>query len=201
MISAQLDEHLVRLRTRVDQHFAQAVARTPTQFACRPGCETCCHQRFSVFEVEAAHIRDALALLDRSDPDLRQRVRERGLDPQLRACALLVDGRCTVYEQRPLICRSHGLPIGVRESDEPGSALRIDHCPLNFRDQPADHEPGPHGDRGIPRASVLVLDAINQPLAVLAELSAPGQPRVDLAQLAAAEPGAMTISNDRQFGS
>jgi Fe-S-cluster containining protein len=168
------DGHLVRPRARVDQHFAQAVARTPEQFACRPGCESCCHQRFSVFEVEAAPIREALAQLARNDPEARRRVRERGQDDELRACALLLDGRCSVYEQRPLICRSHGLPIGVRESDEAGSALRVDHCPLNFLE---------HGD--IPRASVLVLDAINQPLAVLAELTAPGQPRVELAQLAA----------------
>jgi Fe-S-cluster containining protein len=169
------DAHLVQLRARVDRHFAQAVDRTPEQFACRPGCESCCHHRFSVFEVEAAPIREALAQLARTDPQLRERIRARGRDHQLRACALLLDGRCAVYEQRPLICRSHGLPIAVRESDEPGSALRLDHCPLNFLD----------GDRDIPRASVLVLDAINQPLAVLAELSAPGRPRVELAQLAA----------------
>jgi Fe-S-cluster containining protein len=165
--------HLVRLRARVDEHFTQAVARTPEQFACRPGCESCCHQRFSVFEVEAAPIREALAQLARSDPEARRRVRERGRDDELRACALLLDGQCSVYEQRPLICRSHGLPIGVREGDDPSSPLRVDHCPLNFL------------DRDIPRASVLVLDAINQPLAVLAELTAPGQPRVELAQLAA----------------
>jgi Fe-S-cluster containining protein len=171
------DPHLVQLRARVDRHFVQAVARTPEQFACRAGCESCCHQRFSVFEVEAAPIREALAQVARTDPELRRRVRQRGHDEQLRACALLLDGRCTVYEQRPLICRSHGLPIAVRESDEPGSPLRLDHCPLNFRQL----------ERGdIPRASVLVLDAINQPLAVLAELSSPGQPRVELAQLAAA---------------
>jgi Fe-S-cluster containining protein len=168
------DVHLVRLRARVDEHFAQAVARTPEQFACRPGCESCCHQRFSVFEVEAGPIREALAQLARSDPEARRRIRDRGLDDELDACALLLDGRCSVYEQRPLICRSHGLPIGVRETDEPGAPLRLDHCPLNFSD-----------GRDIPRASVLVLDAINQPLSVLAELTARGQPRVDLAQLAA----------------
>lgn len=171
------DVHLVRLRARVDDHFTQAVARTPDQFACRPGCESCCHQRFSVFEVEASPIREALAQLARTDPEARRRIRERGEDTELRECALLLDGRCSVYEQRPLICRSHGLPIGVRESDEPGSPLRLDHCPLNFSDG--------HGDRDIPRASVLVLDAINQPLAVLAELTAPGESRVELAQLAA----------------
>ena len=173
----EANEYLVQLRTRVDQHFVEAVARTPTQFACRAGCESCCHHRLSVFEVEAAPIREALARLEHTDPESRRRIRERGLDPDERACALLLDGRCSVYEHRPLICRSHGLPIAVRESDEPGSALRVDHCPLNFRDL----------HRGeIPRASLLVLDAINQPLAVLAELTAPGRPRVELAHLAGA---------------
>lgn len=183
---SRLDEHLVRLRSRVDQHFAEAVARTPTQFACRAGCESCCHHRFSVFEVEAAPIRDALARLEQADPEARQRIRERGLDPHERACALLLDGKCSVYEQRPLICRSHGLPIAVREADDPSGALRVDHCPLNFQ-QFRDGRPD------IPRASVLVLDAINQPLAVLAELRAPGQPRVELAQLAAAGPASQNF--------
>lgn len=171
------DEHLVQLRARVDRHFEDARARTPSSFACAAGCDRCCHQRFSVFEVEAAPIRDALARLAVSDPELRDRVRTQGLDGALEACALLVDGRCTVYEQRPLICRSHGLPIAVRDPDDPPSApLRLDHCPLNFR------------DASPPRASVLVLDAVNRPLAVLAELRAPGQPRVELAALAAEQP-------------
>ena len=178
-------QHLVTLRSRVDAHFDAAVARTPDAFACRPGCDRCCHVRFSVFEVEAAPIRRALAELETADPALRQRIREQGNDPLATACALLVDGRCSVYAERPLICRSHGLPIAVRDPDDPDGPLILDHCPLNFRDLHA-------GD--IPRASVLVLDAINQPLAVLAELTAPGRPRVELAHLAA------TILDDPSFG-
>jgi len=163
--------HLVTLRTRVDAHFEAAVARTPEGFACRVGCDRCCHARFSVFEVEAAPIRRALAELERVDPATRERIREQGR--QGAACALLVDGRCSVYAERPLICRSHGLPIAVRDPDDPDGPLTLDHCPLNFVDLPP------------PRASVLVLDAINRPLAVLAELDSPGANRVSLADLAA----------------
>lgn len=165
--------HLVTLRARVDAHFDAAVARTPDAFECAAGCDRCCHQRFSVFEVEAAPIRGALAELALRDPALRDRIRRQGHDPDASACALLVDGRCSVYAERPLICRSHGLPIAVPDRDEPDGPLRLDHCPLNFRDQPA------------PRASVLVLDAINRPLAMLAELDSPGANRVALADLAA----------------
>jgi hypothetical protein len=167
-----MNPHLVTLRTRVDAHFDAAVARTPEGFACRAGCDQCC-QRFSVFEVEAAPIRRALAELEAKAPALRQQIREQGRDPHATACALLVDGLCSVYAERPLICRSHGLPVAVPDPDEPDGALLVDHCPLNFR------EVAP------PRASVLVLEAVNRPLAVLAELDSPGAARVALADLAA----------------
>lgn len=163
--------HLVTLRTRVDEHFDAAVARTPEGFACRAGCDRCC-QRFSVFEVEAEPIRRALAELEARDPALRERIREQGRDAQSSACALLVDGLCSVYAERPLICRSHGLPIAVPDADDPEGPLHLDHCPLNFQDVPP------------PRASVLILEAVNRPLAVIAELDSPGAARVALADLA-----------------
>jgi hypothetical protein len=163
--------HLVMLRSRVDAHFDAAVARTPEGFACRAGCDQCC-QRFAVFEVEAAPIRRALAELELRDPALRERIREQGRDLQSSACALLVDGLCSVYAERPLICRSHGLPIAVPDPEQPDGPLTLDHCPLNFRELPP------------PRASVLILEAVNRPLAVLAELDSPGAARVALADLA-----------------
>lgn len=175
----RLAGQLVQLRSRVDAHFEAAVARSPEAFTCRSGCDSCCHQRFSVFEVEATPIRQALVELETRDPALRAQVRAQGHDADLPHCALLIDGRCSVYDQRPLICRSHGLPIAVAGD---GPALEIDHCPLNFTKTPP------------PRASVLVLAAVNRPLAVLAELwqrgdetpgSAPASPRVELAALAA----------------
>jgi uncharacterized protein len=168
--------HLVQLRARVDQHFDEAVRRSPESFACRAGCDRCCDQRFSVFEVEAAPIRAALIELERTDPALRQRIREQGRDDEATSCALLVDRRCSVYEQRPLICRSHGLPIAVPDAEGTAGPLRVDHCPLNFVEGPP------------PRPSVLILDAVNRPLAMIAELDAPGRPRVALAELARASP-------------
>lgn len=165
---------LVQLRRRVDLHFDAAVARSPSSFTCTAGCAACCHARFSVFAVEAAAIRQALARLAAEAPDLRARVRRQADDPAHQdRCALLVDDRCSIYAERPVICRSHGLPV-LTEG-------HVDHCPLNF----TEHAP--------PSASVLRLDAVNQPLAVIATLwdqeRSPSDPpstvgRVDLADLA-----------------
>jgi Fe-S-cluster containining protein len=175
----QLRDVLIQLRRRVDDHFAAAAERSPRDLTCAAGCAACCHQRIGVFEVEAAVLREALAVLAQRDPDRRARVRRQADDPAAQHhCALLLDGRCAVYAARPLICRSHGLPIAV-EGDAP--APRVDHCPLNYQ------EAAP------PPASVLRLAAVNQPLAVLAALwasDAPSAPiRVELAELArAADP-------------
>ncbi len=191
---SELRAALVQLRSRVDDHFEAAIQRTPEAYTCAEGCESCCHQRFSVFEVEAVAVREALAELEATDPALRQRVREQATDPDHSdRCALLVDGRCAVYASRPMICRSHGLPVAVRGAD---GETELDCCPLNFHDerderderdvgapQPRRFSPAP------PPASVLRLEAVNQPLALLAQLwseaSGPAPLRVELAQLAA----------------
>ena len=146
---------LVILRRRVDEHFGAALARSPGAMQCRVGCSRCCHQRFGVFEVEAHRVRAALARLARADPTLRERVREQADDPAaMHHCALLVDDRCAVYDERPMICRTHGLPTRVVEDGR--SSLQ--GCPLNFTaDEP-------------PAASVLELAAVNAPLSVMARM-------------------------------
>ncbi len=164
---------LLQLRRRVDAHFDAAVLRTPDAFACRVGCSACCHVRIGVTGIEADRVRAALAALTRSDPALRARVRAQGHDPHRSICALLVDDRCAIYEERPLICRSHGLPVRAT-LDDGSHADSV--CPLNF----TEHTP--------PRASVLALDAVNAPLSVMAQMWDGSADRVELAVLAGESP-------------
>ena len=161
----QARQALLALRARVDAHFDQARLRSPGAFACAEGCHACCAPNLSVFELEAAPIRDALARLD---PATRNLVRRQGSDPGRDRCPLLVEGRCSVYARRPLICRSHGLPV----ADEDGS---VSWCPLNFTD---DSVPGP---------SVLRLPVLNAPLGVAAQMFDGAGARVELAALARGE--------------
>ena len=177
---------LETLRARLDEHFRLAVLRDGTQIACGSGCDSCCHRRFGVFALEADRIRAALSRLPAK---VRARVRAQATDPAHQGhCALLLDGRCAVYEQRPLICRAHGLPLAVAAS--PGaapegpaasapspsspSALSVSWCPHNFRSAP----PAP--------ATVLRVEAVDAPLAVAATLWDGEGRRVPLATLAAA---------------
>ncbi len=81
----------------------------------------------TVFKVEKEYIRqhiDAhptkfkeLAELDAADPWKGERCRF--LDPE---------GNCSVYEARPLICRSHGAPLTFTAMEQ----KQTDVCPLNF---------------------------------------------------------------------
>jgi Fe-S-cluster containining protein len=108
-----------RLRDKVDAFFVRVQARHGADMECRSGCHDCCHQRLSVSPVEAEPIRAALAALP---SDVRARIADRaarGID-----CAALEDGRCLIYADRPLVCRSHGLPIRLDG--------RVEHCLKNF---------------------------------------------------------------------
>lgn len=156
---------LVVLRRRVDAHFDAAIARSPTAFACRAGCAACCRPGLSVFAVEATRLEAAIARLP--EPT-RQRLAAQGAAPPAEHCALLVDDLCAVYEERPLLCRSHGLAVAApADGDGPRA---VDHCRLNYT------ETSP------PPASVLDVDAINKPLSVMAQMW--GGSRVALAALA-----------------
>lgn len=42
---------------------------------------------------------------------------------------MLIDDRCAIYESRPLICRTQGLPLLIEAED---GLAEVDFCPLNF---------------------------------------------------------------------
>jgi hypothetical protein len=130
-------DRLTALFARVDDFFARVHGRFPDAdgVTCHAGCADCCHRRFSVTALEAEALAEALAAL----PDERRRAlaeRARGGDPGV-CPALDPDGRCAVYAARPLICRTHGLPIRFAAPAEHRSlplapTPTLDACPKNF---------------------------------------------------------------------
>jgi hypothetical protein len=105
-------ERYRELVARVDAFFARVRARHPNDLACGPGCDACCHARPTVTPVEADEVRRLLSSLP---PAEAERVAARARRPEAqdegRCAALDEGGRCAIYAARPLVCRSHGLPI------------------------------------------------------------------------------------------
>lgn len=130
-------ERLGQLAARVDAFFARVEARHGAQMECRSGCHDCCLPGLSFTGVEARALRDALLRLP---GPLRARLRDRASAAALDRCVLLDEhGRCCTYDARPMICRSHGVPVRVR--DRRGLPL-VDACSRNFHTTGASGLPG-----------------------------------------------------------
>ncbi len=147
------------LVTKVDAFFARVRAAHPERFACRAGCSDCCRHSLSVTAVEAQAIREGLAALSPEErAALAARAAEVGTRPG--PCpALAADGTCGIYDVRPIVCRTHGLPMRLPgdarlpilsdgpDLDRPSGAAdaggTLAVCELNFVDVAlADLDPG-----------------------------------------------------------
>lgn len=111
------------LHDEVDRESAALASRHRARLHCGRGCNACCVDGLSVFEVEAERIRQA-------HPQL---LRE-GAPHPAGACAFLGDaGECRIYADRPYVCRTQGLPLRWVEDD---GLERRDICPLNEAGEP-----------------------------------------------------------------
>lgn len=101
--------------------------RHAARLQCRRGCRDCCVDDLTVFEVEAREIqRRAAQLLDQDRPH----------PPG--ACAFLgPSGECRIYETRPYVCRTQGLPLRwLAENEQEEIVEERDICPLNVLNDP-----------------------------------------------------------------
>jgi uncharacterized protein len=118
------------LASKVDAFFARARARHAGDMRCGSGCSHCCHVRLSITGVEADAIRAELATWpDDRRAELAAHARAAAAD---RCAALDGDGLCLIYAARPIVCRSHGAPIRLRDAR---SLPVVQACPDNFSRQ------------------------------------------------------------------
>jgi Fe-S-cluster containining protein len=139
-------DQLGALAARVDAFFARVQARHTDAMQCRRGCAMCCQRDLRLLPVEWRRVAAAVLALPEADRDVVRAVlyrqQEFTNDPAspfgaseaaADRCALLApDGSCRVFEARPLICRSHGLPIrldGRRTTCALNFAGRLDAVP------------------------------------------------------------------------
>jgi Fe-S-cluster containining protein len=106
----------------IDEEASRLARIHRERILCRKGCGDCCVDGITVFEVEALgivlHHRELLA---------------EGLSHPEGACAFLdTSGACRIYDHRPYVCRTHGLPLRWMEQDPGGSYVEMrDICPKN----------------------------------------------------------------------
>lgn len=119
---------LGELTHKVDAFFARVEARHGADMQCQTGCSDCCHVRLTITRAEAAAIRaDVAAWPVARRAALAHTGAERPTHD--RCAALDAAGRCKIYEARPLVCRSHGVPIRLRR----GALPVVEACHHNFR--------------------------------------------------------------------
>ncbi len=114
-----------RLHEEVDRELLPLLRTHACRLQCREGCSNCCVDEITVFEVEADRIRRRHTELLRS-----------GRPHPEGACAFLDShGSCRIYEDRPYVCRTQGLPLRWTGTDGRGSPIEMrDICPLNDLD-------------------------------------------------------------------
>jgi uncharacterized protein len=98
---------------------------------CSLGCADCCIDDISVSEVEALNIRQHYGdLLSKKSPHPKG------------ACAFLSeDNSCRIYERRPYVCRTQGLPLHWIEEEDGKTIAFRDICPQNESGTPIEELP------------------------------------------------------------
>jgi len=160
-----VSDSLRMLHEAVDRDAGALQRVHAARLQCRRGCHECCVDGLTVFEVEAAAIRNAFPELLAS-----------GIPHSEGGCAFLdEEGACRIYTARPYVCRTQGLPLRWL-SDKDGETVEYrDICPLN--------EPGGPELTELPENRCWTLGPWESRLAALQERNGSGGERVALRAL------------------
>lgn len=96
---------------------------------CKKGCSACCVDDISVFDIEAENIKQNHGdLIESAKPH------------HIGMCAFLNEnGACRIYENRPYVCRTQGLPLRWFDEIEDELVELRDICPLNEEGVPVEN--------------------------------------------------------------
>jgi uncharacterized protein len=116
------------LRRKTDMRAKELEMLHGSHLTCRRGCSQCC-VNLTVFPVEFHAILEELRHLV---PAVEMQLYSKA------TCALLAQGLCTIYASRPMICRTHGLPVAFLNMEGEEPEMSVSFCPLNFIDADED---------------------------------------------------------------
>ena len=159
-------DSLALIRKEIVQNVERVTRVVQDRLNCELGCNRCCVDDLTVFEIEAAYIRrrnEATVLREAPHPT--------------GACAFLDnEGACRIYEERPYVCLTQGLPLRWIETTESQQCVEYrDICPLNETEQPLRH---------LPQSSCWLIGPFEGRLAQLQSRTSPSGPvRTELRDL------------------
>ncbi|WP_372775369.1 YkgJ family cysteine cluster protein [Mangrovibacterium sp.] len=87
-----------------------------THMKCKKGCDLCC-MNYQIFPVEYFAIEQALKVKAAET-----------MESTNGSCVFLKNHYCQIYESRPFICRTHGLPLLFMNDEQ----WELSVCELNF---------------------------------------------------------------------
>lgn len=79
--------------------------RSAAQYACRQGCAYCCHQMVTLSQLEADAIGQQIGRVARVLPATYRLPTAADFGAHT-PCTFLVDGACSIYPYRPMMCRN-----------------------------------------------------------------------------------------------
>ncbi len=120
MDSSKYFEQYKLLVEEIDKNSKKLEKQHSKNMVCRRGCDMCCMD-YNIFPIEFYSI---LHNLKQNGLPIETSVAEKE-----NSCIFLKNHVCTIYAQRPVICRTHGLPLLFMNED---SEWELSVCELNF---------------------------------------------------------------------
>lgn len=115
---------IITLQENASGFFEKTLLKYGNEMKCKEGCSKCCYTDISIFKVESERIKD---WFNSKDEEAQKNLKRLwSTQNEAKACPFLYEEKCSIYDVRPVICRTQGAPLFL------ASENALDYCPLNF---------------------------------------------------------------------
>jgi uncharacterized protein len=121
-------EKLDFVRSGVDQYLKTEMTGT----ACLKGCHHCCHHLIATSPMEMESILEVSQSYDLERLKKQKEKIESGVEIEYseKACVFLNNGNCSIYDQRPLICRLTHVKSEPENCHIENESKNVEHLPV-----------------------------------------------------------------------
>jgi len=102
----------------IDLHFEKVKQLQKDTMCCTKGCTSCCISDLTVCSIEAHY--------------MKMEISNKTFNENLNDCIFLINNECSIYEHRPIVCRTQGLPLLYDNEDEENNEKELSICEKNF---------------------------------------------------------------------